>query len=139
MSYEPLLKRFGLRKTRSRESILRVLFDACQPLSSDEITGLLDATEADRVTVYRTLQRLEQCGLVHTIKGIDGVQRYRIHGLDPEGCPGNHPHFLCRGCGNMWCMEDQRLQWVDVPEGYRVEGKQLLVLGLCPDCAGGED
>jgi Fur family ferric uptake transcriptional regulator/Fur family zinc uptake transcriptional regulator len=57
-----------------------------------------------------------------------------MHDPFRPGCPGNHPHFLCRVCGRMSCLSEQTLPRVEVPEGAEVEGKQLLVFGVCAEC-----
>jgi Fur family ferric uptake transcriptional regulator len=35
----------------------------------------------------------------------------------------------------MSCLLDQEMPVVRVPAGAQVRGKQLLVYGICPDCA----
>ena len=88
----------------------------------------------DRVTLYRTLETLHRAGLLHQIRGEDGVLRYGSHDPDSPVCPGNHPHFLCVVCGQMRCLVDQRLPRVKVPAGCEVKGKQLVVFGYCEAC-----
>jgi Fur family ferric uptake transcriptional regulator/Fur family zinc uptake transcriptional regulator len=91
----------------------------------------------DRVTVYRTLSALQEAGLVHRVQDKDGVWRFCAHGSREQGCPGNHPHFLCMRCGEMRCLTAQSLPWVETSAGEQVVGKQLVVYGLCAGCASG--
>lgn len=132
-----ILHHAGLRSTRPRREVLSVLLREERPLShpqlADHCPGL------DRATVYRTLLALHRAGLVHDVKGTDGVRRFCAHPQDVPHCPGNHPHFLCRVCKQMLCLPDYPLPWVKVPEGTLVEGKQLLVFGVCSSCAGRGD
>lgn len=114
--------------------ILELLFAQGSPLSHGEILSRIDE-HLDRVTLYRTLETLKKAGIVHQVQGIDGVWRFCAHDEDSSGCPGDHPHFLCLDCGRMFCITDQRMPRVTVPEGIEVEGKQFVVYGRCAECA----
>ncbi|MCF7935478.1 MAG: transcriptional repressor [Synergistales bacterium] len=134
-----ILKRFGLRPTEAREAVLRVLYRAGRPLTNPQIRACPGMEEMDKVTLYRTLYALEEAGLVHQVQGMDGAWHFCAHRPSQKGCPGDHPHFLCTGCGRMECLTSQSLPYVEVPRGARVRGKQLVVYGLCRECAKIED
>ncbi|MDO5115454.1 MAG: Fur family transcriptional regulator [Synergistaceae bacterium] len=134
MNTERILGSAGLRNTRQRRMILELLFAQGSPLSHGEILSRIDE-HLDRVTLYRTLETLKKAGIVHQVQGIDGVWRFCAHDEDSSGCPGDHPHFLCLDCGRMFCITDQRMPRVTVPEGIEVEGKQFVVYGRCAECA----
>lgn len=138
MTERTILEEAGLRATEIRLRVLQILFEAGRPLTHGDVQERLGG-EADRVTLYRTLTSLERAGLVHRVQGTDGAWRFCAHRPDAPGCPGNHPHFLCLGCGLMVCLLGQRLPRVDVPEGCSVSGKQLVVYGLCPTCHAEEE
>jgi Fur family ferric uptake transcriptional regulator/Fur family zinc uptake transcriptional regulator len=133
MTVREALETSGLRPTEIRKEVLTILYDKEEPLTHGEIRHLA-RQELDRVTLYRTLDSMTEKGLVHRVQGVDGTWRYCAHPLRKPGCPGDHPHFLCLECGRMICLEDQALPFVKVPEGFQVDGKQLVVYGLCPDC-----
>lgn len=128
-----LLKEAGLRNTKQRITVLELLLRKGVPLSHAEVSEML-AEPMDKVTLYRTLQTLQSVGIVHQVQGLDGVWRFCAHDPGVEGCPGDHPHFLCLTCGTMQCLTDQSLPRVDVPEGVEVGGKQLVIYGTCADC-----
>ncbi len=130
-----LIRQSGLRVTGIRIRILEGLIQCGKPVSHADVSGLPGLDDIDRVTIYRTLDTLRRSGLVHSVPGTDGVWRYCAHNPDQPGCPGNHPHFVCQSCGTMICLTGQRLPTVQVPEGYVVSGKRLIVHGLCPACA----
>jgi Fur family ferric uptake transcriptional regulator/Fur family zinc uptake transcriptional regulator len=105
---------------------------ADRPLAHADLVPVLDGL--DDITLYRTLAAFEEAGLVHAVHGTDGVTRY---GANPEpgtGCPGNHVHFLCSGCGTVSCLRDQPLPKVVVPAGAKVDSRHFLVLGRCAAC-----
>ncbi len=135
MGSEKLLREKGIKVTRLRREVLELLLNKREPLSHTDIFKELstEGKAPDRVTLYRVLSAFSSARLVHQIQGIDGTTRFCLH--EPSRyCPGNHPHFLCRFCGRMSCLIDQPLQHVTVPEGSVVEGKQMLIFGICPVC-----
>lgn len=134
MNIEGTLKNIGLRNTRQRKIILELLISYGSPLSHAEILSKLDE-KFDRVTLYRTLETLRKTGVVHQVQGVDGVWRFCAHELTEEGCPGDHPHFLCLECGKMSCMTEQKMPRVKVPSGVEVDGKQFVIYGRCAKCA----
>jgi Fur family ferric uptake transcriptional regulator len=135
MQAELLLRQAGVRATRVRLQVLDVLIRFGHPISQPDLTGLPQLKGCDRVTLYRTLNRLRDSGLVHTVQGIDGTWRFCAQEPGAAGCPGDHPHFLCCHCGRMFCLTGQRLPHVEVPPDVQVQGKQLVAYGLCGACA----
>lgn len=133
MNVSEILGKAGLRITRQREMVLRLMLETGSPMSHAEINGELDKP-LDKVTLYRTLQALTSSGIVHQVQGLDGAWRFCAHDIEAEGCPGGHPHFLCLACGKMTCLSDQAIPRVEVPDGVKVEGKQLVVYGRCAEC-----
>jgi len=129
-----LLGETGVRRTPVRETVLRKLLDAGAPLSQKDLAATAGLERVNKVTLYRTLEILANAGIAHRVIGIDGEWRFCSHAPDDGRCAGNHPHFLCLNCGRMACLRDQRMPRVNVPEGYAIEGKQLIVYGVCPEC-----
>jgi Fur family ferric uptake transcriptional regulator/Fur family zinc uptake transcriptional regulator len=130
------LREKGIRATPLRRRVLEILMEKGEPLSHMEIFERFAQTKnvADRVTLYRTLAIFADFRVVHQVLGTDGTLRFCMHDPLQGGCPGNHPHYLCRVCGRMICLTDQELPRIEVPEGTVVEGKQLLLFGRCSQC-----
>jgi Fur family transcriptional regulator, ferric uptake regulator len=135
-----LLKSNGLKRTAAREAILKLLADAERPLSHHDILNNKSSkVHLDRVTVYRTLETLQNKGLLHRIQGMDGTWRFCRHRSEAPGeCAGNHIHFLCSKCDQMSCLPEQPLPWIETPAGAIVHSKQLVVHGHCAACVARE-
>lgn len=138
MSAGQKLRAVGLRRTHARQIVLDVLCSAGRPLSHQEIAGQPETGFLDRVTLYRTLTTLQKVGLLHRVQGVDGIWRFGADRRGAAKCPGNHIHFLCVECNQMSCLPEQPLPWITAPEGAQIHGKQLVVYGLCPECAAQE-
>ncbi len=134
-----LLHSAGLRNTKARKIVLQVLSRADRPLSHQEIAGHPETGSLERVTLYRTLTTLRKAGLLHRVRGIDGVWRFRSHHANSGKCGGNHIHFMCLECNEMSCLPEQPLPWVKEPEGAEIFGKQLVVYGRCARCKSADE
>lgn len=125
-----LLRETGLRKTLGRVKIIEALVTARRPLTGAEIIALLGRDAMDPASVYRVLSVFTERRIVHRIDGFDNVARYALN----RGT-ANHPHFTCRSCGKMDCLEKVPVPHLDVgPEGYVVEAETLFLSGLCARC-----
>jgi Fur family ferric uptake transcriptional regulator/Fur family zinc uptake transcriptional regulator len=135
---EAALAAADLRRTDQRLAVLEALARSRRPLAHQQLAARASLRGLDRVTLYRVLSALCRAGLVHEVRGVDGVLRYGWHpeaAGDEARCPGDHAHFLCLRCGAMQCLPDQPMGRVAVPRGARVLGKQLLAYGQCAGCA----
>ncbi|MBD3400424.1 MAG: transcriptional repressor [Candidatus Coatesbacteria bacterium] len=122
------LHRRGLRCTRNRHRLLRLLENSPRPLSRSELLDRLQPPP-DRVSLYRALRDLEAAGLLRAVNTPEG----RRWGLRSRP----HAHFTCNVCGRALCLEDTRPPEVALPPGYRAEAVELHVSGVCPRCRAG--
>lgn len=127
---EALLRADGERVTGARVAVLDVLDAAGTHLSVAElhrqVTRLRPSTNL--TTVYRTVERLTDLGLVHAVRGA-GESSY---GLAVHG----HQHAVCDGCGRVFEIADGALaalaSWARTAVGFRVRSVELR--GQCQDC-----
>ncbi len=54
----------GLKKTEPRLLLVDLILDAKKPLSASEIFAIFKIKKIDKVTVYRTLETLEEKGFI---------------------------------------------------------------------------
>jgi len=120
-----------IRDTRQRRAIRDVLEAARRPLSAQEVldTARSEAPGLGIATVYRTLNALVEEGAIHPVDLPGEAPRYEISGQ------GHHHHFQCRKCGGVYtargCPGDLRKL---TPRGFRLEGHEVILYGLCCDC-----
>ena len=125
----------GMREKDLRIIILGLLLQLSRPVSHNDLMSEEALEGADRVSVYRNLSALCEAELAHSVQGMDGTWRFCAQNSNGKRRPGGHAHFMCTECKKMICLLDHPLPRIDVPEGTKVEGKQLVVYGICPDCA----
>lgn len=122
------------RNTESQEAVLSILTASKKAMSQDAIERQMEVS-ADRVTIYRILNRFCDDGLIHKIVGDDGKQYFAVCVKcdDKKKLPDNHFHFRCTVCETIQCMPS--LVNFSVPKGYKVERLNCVLVGVCKDCA----
>jgi Fur family ferric uptake transcriptional regulator len=115
---------------------LEVLGKLETPLGAQAITaGLRKNCGINRVTVYRILDLLVEKGLVLRL---GGTSRGVVYGLAPNENHPAHPHFQCRRCGVLHCLEPTTAK-VDLKEIKRsfpeeIGHVEVLISGICAVC-----
>lgn len=123
----------GYRRGGSRRKVIEFLGTRDCAVSALEIDRELD--RVGRASVYRTLEQLEELGLVQKVDlGRDSAAYERV---DPTG--HHHHHLVCNRCGHVLPFEDERLESaihdVDAGDGFRIEGHEVTLRGTCSRCA----
>jgi Fe2+ or Zn2+ uptake regulation protein len=129
------LQNAGLSKTPQRIAVLTLLLKATTPLSVRNISQALAAkAHIDRVTIYRILSLFNQHGIVREIASSGGTNYFEMASLENPV----HPHFNCRNCGELSCMEpltfSQTRQLISSKEDYSIDHIEINISGFCAAC-----
>ena len=134
--YSDMLSSMGMTPTPHRKRVLEVIGSNSCPLSVQEIYETLARSKSiNRVTVYRILDNLVEKGLVDRLSGGSRAAHY---GLAPNENHQPHPHFYCKRCGQMNCLNPGSI--VMDMEAFqqmfpgRIDGVEVRVDGLCKNC-----
>jgi Fur family ferric uptake transcriptional regulator len=83
-------------------------------------------------TVYRTLDVLEELGLVQHCHGANGREEFHVL---PEQ---EHGHLYCRACHGSWDIEageaSALVASLESSRGFEVDLSHVTVVGRCADC-----
>ena len=133
--WEQSLRQRGYRVTRPRLQVMEIIASTKTPLTPQEIyqNTLKLANPPGIASVYRTLEMLDQLGLIQQIHQPGGC-----HGIWPaqEG----HIHYLiCKDCGHLRVIEgseqiESYISTIEDQTGYQVEEHWLQFFGLCEGC-----
>ena len=135
-NYAKLFDAGGLDPTPGRMRVLEVIGNNSSPVSAQDIFTTLSRTAAiNRVTVYRILDVLVAKGLVERM---NGGGRSQVYGLAPNENHPAHPHFHCRSCGALQCLQPGSLK-VDLRGIARsfageIQDVEVRVAGICKNC-----
>jgi Fur family transcriptional regulator, ferric uptake regulator len=135
-NYREMLDGMGLDSTLNRLRVLEVIGSNPSPMGAREIFETLSRTEGiNRVTVYRILDLLAEKGLVIRLSGLD---RGMVYGLAPNENHPVHPHFQCRSCGVLQCMQPASINMDlrDVQRSFagEIRSVDIRVSGICGNC-----
>ena len=135
------LREHGLRATPAALAVLATLRVSTAPLTHEAIAAcMLQAmpmVRADRVTLYRVLERMTRCGLLHRFQGQDRAWRFSLGATG--GVAGM---FECTRCHSVAPLPGQAslpgvlAQVQDTLRAQGLEGvaAELTVHGLCQHC-----
>lgn len=138
MSETPLaevLRSRGLRLTAQRELVLeavRQLGHATPEQVHSSVRGVAGGVNIS--TVYRTLELLEELGLVTHTHLSHGSPTYHASTQD------QHVHLVCRSCGMIEEVEPDLLDPLAATlrrdRGFQVDIGHVALFGLCGGCGG---
>jgi Fur family ferric uptake transcriptional regulator len=132
------LQENGYRLTAPRRAVVEAVANSQVVLNPFEVFELArqQYPRLGLVTVYRTLEKLDELDLIQ-----------RVH--QPSGCQAfiaafsGHQHLLiCKSCGRVKFFggDDEMMQEivekVVLESGYRVDEHWLQLFGLCENCQG---
>jgi Fur family transcriptional regulator, ferric uptake regulator len=140
-NYEELLEAENLEPTPNRMRVLEVVGNNRFPLSAADIYQTLErGGSINRVTVYRILDLLVDHRIVERLS-TGGRAAY--YGLAPNDFHRPHPHFYCKHCGQMDCLNPESLvvdtgpMWKTYPG--QIDKVEVRVDGICKNCLRGQD
>jgi len=124
----------GYRLTGARSAVVETVAGTRRALTPHDVYEAARARypALGLVTVYRTLEKLEQLGLIQRVHGQGGCQAFISSGI-------GHQHLLlCQNCGRAAYFEgddlDPLMASIAGKTGYNVREHWLQLFGLCSDC-----
>lgn len=127
------LKNRKITPTAMRLLVLEELSKADVAMSIGDLEFALDT--ADRVTIYRTLKKFEENGLVHTIEDGTGSLKYALCESNCTCTPEfTHAHFHCTQCNQTYCLRNIHLPEIKLPKNFSIEQSSFILKGICDQC-----
>ena len=119
--------------TRQREVVLRVIRDAHEHLTANEVFGrakdLLPTISF--ATVYNSLRFLKDAGHIAEISFGNGASRF-------DRITHRHDHAICTSCGRLVDIEmdhpAELMKKAARQSKFKPESIEFTLRGLCPDC-----
>ncbi len=129
------LRSRGLRWTPQRRALVDILSRTGGHITGAELVERCRAIEPATApsTIYRTLDVLEELGLVRHSHGLDGREEYHVL---PEA---EHAHLHCTDCGRVWEIDpaaaDRLVRTLAAARGFQVELSHVSIAGRCAECS----
>ncbi len=127
-----ILRSRGLKQTSTRVALISNIhnYAAAMPY-----TALQKSLEADRTTIYRTLNTLMDECIIHKAKEKDNETYYAVCGNEctSHKHSHNHIHFQCTVCKKVTCetlINEIQLELAK----HHIESVEINVNGVCDEC-----
>lgn len=133
--WSEILREQGLKCTPARVAVLVALSGVKKPLTVEEIGQKVKRQKIDTVTLYRTVQRLTNAGLVRRIDFRHGHAHYELNDAKRD-----HHHIICTKCHAVedfaGCdFSDLTRRALSQTKNFRMILEHSLELfGLCKKC-----
>ena len=131
--WDARLRGVGLRSTGQRRAVLEALTEL-RHATVDELAARVQAGRPDisLSTVYRTLEALDEVGLVTHAHLHHGAPTYHVVDDDP------HLHLVCTSCGAVLQqavgIARGLAEALRVRDGFQVDLSHLVLHGRCAAC-----
>jgi Fur family transcriptional regulator, ferric uptake regulator len=135
--WQARLRESGHRLTPQRELVLAAV-ETLGHATPDEVYAEVrtHSSAINLSTVYRTLELLDELGLIHHAHLSDRAPTY--HSTSGH----EHSHLVCRGCRAVISVEATDMEAALGPlagrHGFAPDYGHLTVFGICADCAARE-
>lgn len=128
------LQASGCRLTAARRAVVETMTDSAYALTPVDIYAAARSHYPDLglVSVYRTLEKLEELGLIQRVHQQQGCQAFLRAGQ-------GHQHLLlCECCGRAVLFEGDDLNSlfarISQQTGFEIKDHWLQVSGVCSEC-----
>ena len=134
--WQQRLRASGHRLTPQRELVLEAVERLGHATPDEVFAEVRSRSEAINLsTVYRTLELLDELGLIRHAHLSDRVPTYH------SASGHEHSHLVCRHCHRVISIDraeiEAALEPVAGPRGFRPDYGHLSVFGTCSSCAAG--
>lgn len=130
--YLRLLRDNRFKATEPRIKILKVLDLSPRPLTATEIHRKLQRSGIDLATVYRSVNKLAEAGLLVRVGLGDEFTRFELRR------EGHRHHIVCSTCGTVGnierCNLHELLESITKSTGYHNIEHEVLFRGECNAC-----
>lgn len=127
----------GIKWTKQRKSVYKVLRDVSEPLNAAQIYRLAGGRDYALSTIYRILAAFEEKKLVE--KNVCLEDGTVVYSLARNG----HTHYaVCLGCHRRIPLQSCPFAHIHMekePEGFTVTGHRLELYGYCMECGKEKD
>ncbi|MFD2169100.1 Fur family transcriptional regulator [Tumebacillus lipolyticus] len=128
------LKSLGIRLTPQRQVILQLLKETKEHPTAEQVYHKIGEKfqGISLATVYNTLNKLTELGVIRELSYGDGSSRY-------DGNDSEHAHLVCQQCGtviDIECPQDEVVVTQEVRQaGFQVSSYRLEYYGICASCS----
>lgn len=134
--FKKALRESGLKYTRQREAVLRVMYHSHTHYTPEALYNIIKEQMPELnvgiATIYRTLNLLEDSGMVTSLSFGAAGKKFELANKP------HHDHIICKNCGKIVEFENsiiERQQAIIAKElKFKLTGHLMQLYGLCEPC-----
>lgn len=131
---EKILAERNIKPTANRLLVLKAMLGFKSAFSLGDMEQELETI--DKSTLSRVIRLFHENLLIHSIDDGSGSVKYSVCRSDCTCSVGDlHVHFYCDKCKHTYCIESVAIPDLLLPAGFRVDGVNFVLKGLCGDCS----
>lgn len=130
------LQDIGMRPTKLRQAILKVLSSTPEPLSVPDILIKLKSGKLNpnKTSLYRAFETMKKEGFINEIMLGENKKRYEL------ADKSHHHHIVCESCGSIEDIEMEKdldlfEKKIEKTKNFKIASHSLEFFGLCQKCA----
>lgn len=139
--FKAILKNAKLKFTSQREALLRTMYENSEHFSPEQLCAKLKESFGEDsigiATVYRTLNLLEEAGMVTSISFGAAGKKYELANKP------HHDHLICKKCGKIIEFSNDLIEKEQIliakRYNFKLDGHIQQLYGRCAACANQED
>lgn len=131
---ENLCQQHSQRFTAIRRRVLELVWKQHKPIGAYEVLEFLQQEgRAAPPTVYRSLDFLQQMGLVHRVATLNAYV-----GCSHPGEPHDGQFLICESCKALAELDTleitSAINKIATNSGFEIRRRTIEIMGLCPNC-----
>ncbi len=138
--FKAVLKGAKLKFTSQREALLRTMYENAEHFTPEQLCAKLKETCGEDsigiATVYRTLNLLEESGMVTSINFGAAGKKFELANKP------HHDHLICKKCGKIIEFSSEVIEREQIEiaraRNFKLDGHLQQLYGLCGDCHKGD-
>lgn len=132
--YIPILEDAGIRPTSTRLLIYNAISRMTDTFSLTSLENELQSI--DKSVIFRTLTLFHDHHLIHSVDDGSGSHKFCLcHNHGHCSSEEAHCHFYCEKCHKTYCLNEDAIPPVRIPEGFVAYKVNYIVKGVCAECA----
>ncbi len=135
--FREILRKNKLKYTKQRESVIKMLYNSDHHFTPEELYLEIRDEQPELnigiATVYRTLNLLEDSGMVTSISFGTQGKKFEL------ATKPHHDHLICKNCGKIVEFEDpsveKKQEEIAKKNGFTLTGHLMQLYGTCKNCS----
>lgn len=129
-----ILEQAGVKPTSVRILVYKAIMEMEESFSLADLEMKL--LSADRSSIFRAITLFSQHHLIHSFEDGSGSLKYCMCHNHGHCRPDEwHCHFYCEKCKKTYCLEDDAIPLVSLPEGFVAHQLNYIIKGVCRNCS----